>query len=114
MGCTRRGLKKTAFEPERIGLLGTPLPVPDEQLEEVALSSAGELIIKEDLQQIIPSPAPAQVQLALPREKVNAQFLELLGKGFETCFGGLFLIVSFANQGLAVCPGIMGRFSQRA
>jgi len=96
--------------------LGTPLPVPDEhgQLEEVALNPAGELILKEDLQQIVPSPASAQVQLALPREKVNAQLRELLGKGFETCFGGLFLIFSFANQGLAVCPGIMGRFPQRA
>lgn len=78
--------------------MGTPLPVPDEQLEEVALSSAGELIIKEDLQQLIPSPAPAPVQLALPREKVNAQFRELLGKGFETCFGGLFLIIPFLLQ----------------
>ncbi|MEW5897965.1 MAG: hypothetical protein AB1652_02185 [Bacillota bacterium] len=76
--------------------MGTPLPVPDEQLEEVALSSAGELIIKEDLQQIVPSPAPAPMQLALPREKVNTQLMD--GKGFETCLGSLFLIIPFLLQ----------------
>jgi|GEM_PF-4440065 len=79
---------------------GNPSPVEDRLtgFGSFFVNPAGELIIKEDLQQIVPSPVPVPVQLALPREKVNARFRELLAKGFETHFGGLFLIIPFLLQ----------------